>query len=212
MILMIMNENPDKDRLITDIGIREYFHNRVISAVEHQDKDITPETIFYVVNLLMDFSHTEKVFGQNSQGNSVQSLALMYAEALEASSREEQIISLKQLGDVSLFIAGLFSYSLNRSLVDVDYYIAMGGSAYSYLANNIRDYNRKTFCEIYNELAEKFLAMVDVLSEVGDNMNHHSDRDIMRLYEVWEKTHSRLAADKLRHAGIEPVRVGGAKH
>jgi hypothetical protein len=172
----------------------------------------TPETIVYVVNLLTDFSHTEKVFGQNSQGNSVQSLALMYAEALEASSREEQIINLKQLGDVSLFIAGLFSYSLNRSLVDVDYYIAMGGSAYSYLANNIRDHNRKTFCEIYNELAEKFLAMVDVLSEVGDNMNHHNDRDIMRLYEVWEKTNSRLAADKLRHAGIEPVRVGGVKH
>jgi len=38
---------------------------------------------------------------------------------------------MQRLGDTALFIAGVFADSLNRKLVDVDYYVAMGGTAYA---------------------------------------------------------------------------------
>jgi hypothetical protein len=36
---------------------------------------------------------------------------------------------LRRVGDASLFISGFFADSLNRSLVDVDYYIDLGERA-----------------------------------------------------------------------------------
>ena len=43
--------------------------------------------------------------------------------------------ALQRLGDVSLFIAGFFARSFARKLIDIDYHIAMGGNAYSSLAD-----------------------------------------------------------------------------
>ena len=44
----------------------------------------------------------------------------------------------QRLGDVSLFIAGFFARSFARKLIDVDYHIAMGGNAYSSLADTLQ--------------------------------------------------------------------------
>ena len=54
----------------------------------------------------------------------------MYSDALEEESGEARNQILRRLGDVALFISGVFSRSLKRRVVDVDYYIAMGGGAY----------------------------------------------------------------------------------
>ena len=43
---------------------------------------------------------------------------------------------LRSVGDQSLFITGFFADSLNRSLVDVDFYIHLGELAYRSLARN----------------------------------------------------------------------------
>ena len=50
------------------------------------------------------------------------------ARALDGGGAEQRA-SLKQIGDVSLFISGFFSDSLRRKLVDVDYYVSIGGGA-----------------------------------------------------------------------------------
>ena len=43
---------------------------------------------------------------------------------------------LKKLGDRSLYISGFFADSLQRKVVDVDYYAEMGGVAYGALADS----------------------------------------------------------------------------
>jgi len=207
-----MNALSDSEGLITQTGLREFFLDSISTAVKHQQQNLAPETVFYLANLLTDFTYTENVFDKYSEGNALPPLVMIYAEAIEATTREQQNIHLKKLGDLSLFISGLFSYSLNRSLVDIDYYIAMGGNAYSNLANNTRSINSKTFSEIYNELADKFVAAIDILTEVGDKMNSKNNRDIMRLYEIWQRTGSRLAADRLRREGIDPIATVYSKH
>lgn len=207
-----MYNRTETESVITRMDLREFFHDSICSAVAHQKQDITPETIFYLTNLLTEFTHTERAFDHHCEGKSLPALAMLYLEAIEATSRELQNCHLKKLADLSLFISGLFSYSLNKSLIDVDYYVAMGGNAYGYLADNTQStMNGRAFIDIYSELADKFVFAIDILTEVGDNMNNNN-QDIMRLYEIWQRTGSQLAANRLRKQGIDPIASGNKRH
>jgi len=192
--------------VIPQANVREYFHDALIRALEHQNIEAAEETVFYVVNLLAYFSRSERLFTETEDGTFVQPLTELYAEALEASSLEVQTRSLKRLGDVALLISGIFSDSLNRKLVDVDYYIAMGGGAYGHLAELIRDsLSGRALGGVFRELSCKFADFVDALGEVSEEANLTSTRDVLRLYEIWLRTGSRRAAGRLRRLGIEPV-------
>ena len=193
-------------QLIVDTNVREFFQGLVTDAVANQHVETTDETVFYVVNLLVAFSDSRALFEQTPDGLQIKPLAFLYGEALEARNANERNYALKQLGDLALFISGIFTDSLNRKLVDVDYYIAMGGNAYGHLSDVTRDTGRwQVFNEIFDELAGKFPAFVDVLGEVSENTHLRNDSDIMRLYEVWMRTGSKRSERKLRRLGIEPL-------
>jgi hypothetical protein len=49
-------------------------------------------------------------------------------------------------------------------LVDVDYYVCIGGSAYGALSRQTED----TFSPVFAELAANFVGFIDVLSEVSE--------------------------------------------
>lgn len=195
--------NQDNSRaLLTTTNIQSYFHQSLQTALENNKLHAEDETIGYLVRLLSNFLHTEKLFEESEDGLSIKPLALYYAEAINISSRPNRHRVLQRLGDVALFIAGLFADSLERKLVDIDYYIAMGGNAYSYLADND---HRAVFAQVFNELSEKFVSFVDVLSELNEQSNKQNDVNILRIYEVWVRTGSPRAARRLRALGIEPV-------
>jgi hypothetical protein len=192
--------------LVTDVNVREHFRDSIQSALSNQRVEAGEETVFYVVNLLAYYIHSENLFSQTSEGVELKPLALIYADAVEAKSLEDRHSALKRLGDVALLISGLFSSSLQRKVVDVDYYIAMGGSAYAHLSDISRGTPRgRAFCAIFGELSHKFTTFVDVLAEVGEQSRLGSHSDIMRLYEIWLRTGSRRAAERLRKLGIEPM-------
>ena len=195
-------------RVVTEYDTRKFFQDAVRSAVTNQQVRAHEETLFYIVNLLTGYVRAEHLFEAGADGLLLKPLALIYAEALEAPTVSDRDSSLKRLGDVSLFISGLFSHSLGRSLVDVDYYIQMGGNAYGFLAESERTArDTRAMKAVFLELSDQFAAFVDVLAEVGDEKRLHNSTDIMRLYEIWQSTGSRRAAKKLRGLGIEPVSV-----
>ena len=88
-----------------------------------------------------------------------ESLGVQFVRAMQDTGSRQRD-SLRRVGDASLFVAGFFSDSLKRRLVDVDYYATLGAHAYSTLGRG-GDYLAPTFAE----LAEKFLRFIDVLSE-----------------------------------------------
>lgn len=200
-----MSHGKNPDDLITDLSVREYFYDSVSEAVANQKQDLSPETLFYITNLLTQFSYSDRLYEVTDEGYDIKPLALIYADALNAQSNSEKICCLKYLGDVALFISGLFASSLNRNLVDVDYYIGMGENAYGYLASDANIFRKLSFNIIYDELSHKFVSIVEVLNEVRDQMNTSPDEDLLRLYENWLRTESPYAATKLRKQGIEPV-------
>ena len=202
-----MPTNVRHEQLITETSLQEYFQGSVSDALENQNVEAGADTVHYVVNLLTFFSRTDRLFERTRDGVMIRPLALLYAEAVQGTTSEERHRALRRLGDVALFISGAFSQSLNRRVVDIDYYVSMGGSAYSHLSETMRGTNRaRALGEVFNELASKFVAFVDVLGEVCETATGSNDVDILRQYEVWLRTGSKRAADRLRAVGIHPSR------
>ena len=127
--------------------------------------------------------------------------------ALGRAPGEDRLRTLRDVGDTSLYLTGFFADSLQRKLVDVDYYISIGGSAYGQLA---RAYERRRGLsgEIFDELGNRFSEYVDVLAEVSHSSALGSPTGVVQLYERWLKTGSEWAERKLRKNGLVPRRNG----
>jgi hypothetical protein len=170
----------------------EYFKDLVDRALTHQGLATQELTSFYVVQLLAGFLQRPENYDDGP-------LALRLAQALESGGMRQRA-SLKQIGDLSLFISGFFSESLNRKLVDVDYYASIGGRAYHALSRVETD----TFSPVFAELGEKFVDFVDVLSEVSERTSCATNVDLLRLYEKWIRTGSRRSGQLLVECGVVP--------
>jgi len=170
----------------------EYFKQLVDDALTHQQIAASELTEFYVVNLLAGFLQRPAA--------DAEPLALQLARALDAGGAQQRL-SLRQIGDLSLFISGFFADSLRRKLVDVDYYVLIGGYAYGSLSR----VESAAFSPVFAELAEKFVAFVDVLGEVSERtLCSSSNADLLRLYERWLQTGSRRSAQLLVERGVIP--------
>ena len=190
-------------------SLKEFFRDALHDALSHQRVAVEDQTEHYVVNLLTLFSNTDALYERQpdeaAQRSGLKPLAMMLGEALEAPTHEARCRGLQRLGDVSLFIAGFFSAGFARKLVDVDYHIAMGGRAYGTLAESCTPARGRTLREVFAELAAKFVPVVDALNEISESSYQHSDRDRLRLYELWVKTGSERSRRLLRKLGIEPA-------
>lgn len=173
----------------------EYFRELVESAMQHQQLAAGELTSFYIVNLLTGFVH----FDRPSAGGEDEALGVRFAKALQGGGVRQRD-ELRQVADHSLFISGFFADSLTRTLLDVDYYIQLGAFAYGSLARQ----DNGTFGDVFEELADKFPAFVDVLGEVSERTALTSNSDLLRLYERWLRTKSRRSGDLLVARGIVP--------
>jgi hypothetical protein len=180
------------DAVVRRESASEYFKELVEGAIAHQRIAAGELTSFYVVNLLTGFL-------QRPAEEDETPLAFRLAEALEAAGVRQRS-SLKQIGDISLFVSGFFAESLSRKLVDVDYYVSIGGTAYTALSR----YETDTFSPVFAELAENFVRFVDVLSEVSERASCGSNADLLRLYERWLKTGSPRSGQLLAERGVVP--------
>lgn len=173
----------------------EYFKELVDGALARQGLAAQELTAFYVVQLLTSFLQRPAAGSEEDDAP----LAFRLAQALETGGMRQRA-SLKHIGDVSLFVSGFFSDSLNRKLVDVDYYASIGGYAYNALSRSDTD----TFSPVFAELGEKFIAFADVLSEVSERTSCASNSNLLRLYEKWLKTGSRRSGQLLVEHGVVP--------
>jgi hypothetical protein len=199
-------------RVVPVTNLREFFHDALQGALERQRLAVEDQTEHYVVNLLTLFARSEALFEQTPDGTRMKPLVVMLTEALEAPSAADRHRGLQRLGDVSLFVAGFFAQSFARKLIDIDYHIAMGGRAYSTLADALTRTRSRVLGQVFAELAEKFQPMVDALNEISETAYQHSDRDILRLYEIWMKTGSKRSFEILKRLGVNPTLAARCLH
>jgi hypothetical protein len=194
------------DRVVPVHNLRDYFRESIDAAIEHQRVNVDPHAAHYVVNLLTLFSRSEDLYEDHGDSYGIRPLALMMADAADAPTVADRNLSLQRIGDVALFISGFFADSLAHKMVDIDYYINMGGNAYGSLSDEIRGtFRGRALAGVYTELARKFQIVVDVLNEVRDGARQSSDIDLLRTYEVWLRTGSKRAAELLKQNGVVPM-------
>ena len=193
--------------LVAVSSLREFFRDAFHAASENQRLDIDEQAEQYVVNLLTLFARAEHLYDGVPTGPRMPPLAGMFATALEAPAPAERERALQRLGDVSLFIAGFFAHGFTRRLVDIDYHIAMGGRAYGTLAGALARTRRRVLAQVYAELAAKFQPLVDALGEISDTARVYTQRDVLRLYEIWLRTGSARARGLLTELGVEAAPV-----
>ncbi len=191
----------DRPSVVGTKSVREFFREMLAHAQDHQRIRVREETEHYLVNLLDAFLSTESLYDTAPDGSkSREPLTVLFARAL-GQPRDRKVRTLRNLGDTSLFVSGFFADSLSRSLVDVDYYVAMGGRAYELLRAMLDDAR-------FAELSEKFERIVDLLSEVSERTQVSSNRGLLRLYERYVRTGDGRLADLLIDKGVLP---GAAK-
>lgn len=180
-------------------SVDEFFHEVVTDALSAVDLDASEPAGWYLVGLLGEFT-TARLSDE----------PLGMKLATPADSPGERVRTLKEVGDTSLYVAGFFAESLSRSLIDVDYYVGLGQTAYTQLARSLG--TRRAIGEVYEELAAKFPRFVDVLVQVRKRVTIaelNATSDIGRLYDIWLRTRDEWVEKKLKQAGL--LVDGGSK-
>jgi hypothetical protein len=191
--------------LVTTLGIRDHFRDQVLTSLQRQRLAVGDVTAGYLVDLLTRFADPARLFSRGRDGLEIRALAEHYADAAHADGAKQRRLALKKLGDVALFIAGVFSGYLNRRVVDVDYYVAMGCGAYRELHGQVGAALGRDVGGVFDELARKFPRLVDVLADVGEASHLGASQDLLREYELWLRTGSARSRARLRRRGVEPV-------
>jgi hypothetical protein len=173
----------------------EYFKELVERALVHQQVAADELTSYYLVSLLCGFIHTDNEAAAFPDAP----LAMQLGRALESGGARQRA-DLRRVADTSLFVSGYFSDSLRRKLVDVDYYVALGGYAYASLGRCNGDH----WSFVFADLSDRFVTFVDVLGEVSEQSGLTSNTDLLRLYEKWLRTGSRRDGTRLAERGIVP--------
>jgi hypothetical protein len=173
----------------------EFFKEQVECAMERQRLKTSPWTSYYVVNLLAGFVAPDRRLPL--PGVETEPLGMRLVRALQAEGPTQRE-ALRNVGDESLFLVGFFPDSLSRRLVDVDYYISIGGSAYGRLAASDDD----AFGDVFAEMADKFVPLADVLADISDRASFGRNQDVLRIYERWLRTGSQRDGELLAERGV----------
>ncbi len=185
------------DAIVFGKSAQEFFRELLADALAHRRARVQEVTEFYLVNLLAGFLERERLFVEQPDGTvTAEPLALILLRAVEA-SRRERAAQLRRLGDTALFVSGFFGDSLARSLVDVEYYIAMGERAYGALARSVGGAGQP-----FEELSDRFPEFVDLFAEIAELSDLRSNRGLVRLYERFLLTRSERVAQRLRDRGV----------
>jgi hypothetical protein len=185
------------------VSTKGFFKDVVQDALTSRKVETFPMAQDYLVSILENYIKTDNLFDTQTDNGKLtrETLAEMFLKS-QSLNGNAKIELLKKLGDVSLYVSGFFGDSFERKVIDVDYYINMGGTAYGTLAQEIR---QDTSRRVFNEFSRKFLEFVDVLTLISQKTFVQNDESILRLYEKFLKTGSELARETLEEKGIVTI-------
>lgn len=177
----------------------QYFNEIVQEAIKSRNVVTSPLVHTYLVELLQHYIKSDNfeidtVTGESEEKSKTFAEAILKASSLDQAKKRRL---LKNIGDLSLYISGFFGDSLQRKIVDLDYYADIGGIAYSTLAAE-----RSHSGEVYEEFSKKFTTFVDVLTYISHKANIQTNGDLLRLYDRYISTGSGFAKEQLLEKGI----------
>ena len=170
----------------------EYFKELVEGALAHQGVDAGELTSFYVVHLLTGFlqrprGERRRAAGAETGGGA--RIRRLRQRTTPEADRRRLAVHLRLLFRLAAAQAG------RRRLLRHHRRVRL---------HRVEPPRGDTFSPVFAELATKFPAFVDVLSEVSERTACTSNADLLRLYEKWLKTGSRRSGQLLIERGVVP--------
>ena len=189
---------------------KDFFGESLDEAFQHLKMTASPLSKTYLVDLLQFYMVATNLFpvDEETGRHKRETLAEAYLKS-QTLPTGQKIEVLRKLGDTSLYISGYFGDSLNRKLVDIDYYAEMGGAAYATLARITAD---EKLSAVYTDFSHRFLNFVDALTFMSQQAMVQSDEDILRLYDRYVSTGSRIAEEQLLKKGVLHAELGRIKN
>jgi hypothetical protein len=127
----------------------------------------------------------------------VPTLAFLYKDVQESVTTSHRLLSLHRLGDSALLIGAIFPEKLAKAGINKDYYIGMGGSAYSSLAEY--NYGNRS---MFEELSARFPRLLQVVAKACSRSLSFNAEEVFALYQQWQKTGDALTKQQLMAMGI----------
>ena len=189
----MMQQQPAFERTLAD-----YFRKRLIETSEQLTPPPHEDTLWYTGSMLARFGRSREVFSFESGEVTLRPLAMLYQDAHEAMDERERCLILRQLGDLALFLGALFPENYQRRGIGKDYFVGMGGGAYDYLSENANSHRH-----VFQELANTFTRMLELIASVCARQNCFDSRDIINLYRRWQQTGNPAIASQLQAMGID---------
>jgi hypothetical protein len=174
---------PSQDKkIILQANLQGYFFEG-LAELNKKSLCPVPESIIYYSSDVLDKFALSSDFFETSEGKVREKiLGLKLLEATQL-SREEQKKVYKEVADMSLVVCGYFSESINRKIVDTQYYSQIGKMAYSHL-NTISP----AFLDIpsfYHMVATCFESMTTLMAIMA-NKNRTSDENNLVFKKILE--------------------------
>lgn len=178
----------------------DFFISLVDEAFSQRNIEPNPLAVNYLVNLLIHYMNTENLFDETSEsGKKTRStLAELYLKAMN-SEPSLQLDLIRKLGNTSLYVSGFFAESLNKKVVDIEYYVNMGETAFDFLSKNIAE---DAYKNLYKNFALQFVDYMDSLTYIAQKSSLHNNNDLLKLYDNYKKTGSDLAKETLIENGF----------
>lgn len=157
----------------------------LVSEAENASARQLDETLeSYLVFLLMRFVARPDLAGRV--------MAIDYLRGSAASGQLKEV-ALRDVGDQCLQFSGLYPRHAERRMVRVSYFVELGRGAYGQLAERLRHAG----AEVYQQLAEGFVALMDVLQAMR-SLDGSPALDPLQGLELWADTGSRSGWESLR--------------
>ena len=194
---MTLDSRPDVSLLSVESTLSDYFRERLYEAGAELMQRPHDDTLWYMGDMLARLGKSDQLFSYADGEVGIRPLALLYKDAHEADTARERCLLLRQLGDVALFVGALFPENYARRGILKDYFVGMGGGAYSYLSENARQ-NR----HIFSELASMFAHLLDLVAKVCAKQKLFDYADVLALYERWRQNGDPRLGQQLQALGI----------
>ena len=165
---------------------QEFFNEALGEAMERRRVSVSPFVHAYLVRLLL--------WQIDSGHHPDEILAYLFLEA-KRTGGYTGALKMSAVGDRALVFCGLWwerQYRLRRPF-DAKYHIDLGRSAY-----------RAVGGAVFEELSKKFEWLVDALNELCIT-RVMTNRELVRMFELYERTKSTQAARVLLAHGVSPM-------
>lgn len=149
----------------THPSLEAFFQELLAAALADAQLTLTDDTLSYVLQLLSGFGRADTLHSHAEDERGPPALVWLYARA-QSGDRGQRFEAYRALGDVALFVSGIFAdhVARPRALVGSDYYVAMGRQAYRSASSLAMP---SAFGGLLDELSGKFEPLVEVLGQVA---------------------------------------------